>query len=146
MAERGEVAHDHAEAVVVGHREDDRVVGGVGEQLGDEVPVVEDVVVGEGDPLGKARRPRGVLDVDRIVGRELAGGLLEAHRVLRAGILQEASALVEQARERLALPHRRVSDQRGGNGVDEDEVEVGDGAGDLGGQRVEVRVRRVEDL
>ena len=38
-------------------------------QAGDEVAVVEDVAVGERGALGEPRRPRRVLDVDRVVGR-----------------------------------------------------------------------------
>src|SRR5215471_16580213 len=63
----GEVAENHAEAVVERHRDADPVGLGVPAAFPDEEPVIEDVVVGQGRALGEARRPAGVLDVDRVV-------------------------------------------------------------------------------
>ena len=68
-----EVAHDHAEAVVEGHRDADPVLLGVAAQLPHQVAVVEDVVVRERRALGEAGGARRVLDVDRVAGVE--GGL-----------------------------------------------------------------------
>ena len=63
-----EVAHDHAEAVVEGHRDAQPVAGPEALQPGHEVPVVEDVPVGERGALREPGRARRVLDVDRVVG------------------------------------------------------------------------------
>ena len=47
----GQVSHDHAEAVIEGHRHADPVGLGVAADLPDEIAVVEDVVVGQGGAL-----------------------------------------------------------------------------------------------
>ena len=66
-----EVAEHHAEAVVERHRDADAVGLGVAATFADEVAVVQDVVVAERRALREARRAARVLDVDRIVEREL---------------------------------------------------------------------------
>jgi hypothetical protein len=73
VADAAEVAHHHAEAVVEGHRDAEPVLVGQVDQLGREVAVVEDVAVAEGGALGVAGRAGGVLDVDRLVRRQLPG-------------------------------------------------------------------------
>ena len=70
MGQTGEVADDHAEAVVEGHRYGDPVVVGVLEHIADVVAIVDDVVVGEGGGLGSPSGARGELYV---------GGVLEFH-------------------------------------------------------------------
>ncbi len=65
-----EVAHDHAEAVVERHRDAEAVVRTEVDQVGDQVAVVEDVAVAERRALGPTGGAGGVLDVDRVVGRE----------------------------------------------------------------------------
>ena len=69
----GQVAQDHAEAVVQRHRDTDPVGLGVAAALADEVAVVEDVVVRQGGALGEPGGAGGVLDVDGVV--ELEQGL-----------------------------------------------------------------------
>ena len=64
-----EVAHDHAEAVVEGHRDAEPVLVGDPLQLGGEVAVVQDVPVRQRGALREAGGARRVLDVDGI-GRE----------------------------------------------------------------------------
>ena len=65
-----ERADAHAEAVVQGHGDAHPIRLAVPEYPGDRPGVVEHVVVGEGGPLGVARRAARVLDVDRVVGVE----------------------------------------------------------------------------
>ena len=72
-----EVAHHHAEAMVERHRQADPIGLVVVDQLTDEVAVVQDVVMGERCPLWEAGRAGGVLDVDRIVERQLGHPLIE---------------------------------------------------------------------
>src|SRR5690606_16527395 len=72
-----QVAHDHAEAVVEGHRQTDAVLLAVADGTAHPVAVVEDVVVGEGGPLGEAGGARGVLDVHRVVAAEAGGDLVQ---------------------------------------------------------------------
>ena len=69
----GQIAQDHAEAVVQRHRDTDPVGLGVAAALADEQAVVQDVVVRQGGALGEPGGPRGVLDVDGVV--ELEQGL-----------------------------------------------------------------------
>ena len=76
----GEVADHHPEAVVEGHGNAHAVVLGVAHGLGQEVTVVQDVVMGEGRALGSAGGARGVLDVDGIVELEEALALRERLR------------------------------------------------------------------
>ena len=71
VGDGAEVAHDHAEAVVEGHRDADAVLLGVAAELADEEAVVEDVVVRERRALGRAGGAARVLDVDRLVEVEL---------------------------------------------------------------------------
>ena len=79
-----EVAHDHAEAVVEGHRDADPVLLGVAAALTDEVAVVEDVAVRERRALRETGCAGGVLDVDGVAGLEVGlhhGQPLGAHLV-----------------------------------------------------------------
>ena len=62
-----EVGHDHAEAVVEGHRDAQPVLGPERDELGDEETVVEDVPMAERRPLRPSGGAGGVLDVDRVV-------------------------------------------------------------------------------
>ena len=80
VAGRGEVAHDHAEAVVERHGDADPVVLGVGAQLADEEPVVQDVVVRQGRALRETRGARGVLDVDGRAAEQYDGFQFRAAR------------------------------------------------------------------
>ena len=73
----GQGSHEpqhQAEAVEQWHRQAEPV--GLGEflSLADMEAVVEDVVVGEHHPLGKARGPRGVLHIDHLVAGEARRG------------------------------------------------------------------------
>ncbi len=79
VGHRAEVAHDHAEAVVEGHRDADAVLGPVAARGADEVAVVEDVAVRERRALRGAGRAARVLDVDRVAGGER--GLARRQRV-----------------------------------------------------------------
>jgi hypothetical protein len=72
VGDAGEVAEDHAEAVVVGDRDAEAVLRREAHPLADEVAVVEDRVVREGRALGEAGGAGGVLDVDRVVELLLA--------------------------------------------------------------------------
>ena len=74
---RAEVAHHHPEAVIERHRQADPVGLGVVEQAGDEMGVIEDVVVGERRALGESGRAARVLDVDRVVEVEAGGSVRE---------------------------------------------------------------------
>ena len=56
--------------MIQGHRDAHPVALGVPEQPGQEVPVVEDVVVAERRALGEPGRAARVLDVDRLVAIE----------------------------------------------------------------------------
>ncbi len=84
MGDAGEVAQDHAEAMVERDRDADLVVRPELLRLADEEAVVEDVVVGERRPLGRAGGAAGELDVDRLVELEPAGELDQA-RALGGG-------------------------------------------------------------
>ena len=66
-----EIAHDHAEAMVEGHRNADPVCLGVVTQLADEEAVVENVMVRERRALRETGGTGGVLDVDGVIGVEL---------------------------------------------------------------------------
>ena len=66
-----QVAHAHPEAVVVGHRDTHPICFGVAAALADEEPVVEQIVMGQSRTLREPGGARGVLDVDRVVRREL---------------------------------------------------------------------------
>ena len=81
MRRAAEVPHRHAEAVVKGHGDAHAVGVGVAAELADEEPVVQDVVVAERGALREARRPRRVLDVDRVVGRQRGRHLGQARRI-----------------------------------------------------------------
>jgi hypothetical protein len=74
----GQVAEDHAEAVVQRHRDADPVRLGVAAALADEEAVVEDVVVRQGGALGEAGGAGGVLDVDRVVELQQRRTLVQA--------------------------------------------------------------------
>jgi hypothetical protein len=76
MQEAAEVGHHHAEAVVERHRNAEPVLLCEPDQLGDEVAVVQDVVVAEGGAFGETRSSGGVLDVDRVrwLQRRRSGG------------------------------------------------------------------------
>ncbi len=114
---RPEVAHHHAEAVVEGHRDADAVVGAVAAQPSDEVAVVEDVVVRQRRALGEAGRARRVLDVDRVVRRQLGLQPGELRPVAALARLDERVPVRRAEQHHLAqrgavrphlLDHRRV--------------------------------------
>ena len=114
---RREVSHHHPEAVVEGHRDADQVRLRVVAELADEVAVVEDVVVREGRALGEPRRPRGVLDVDRIVpvepggdrGQSLGADLLgTVEQVLPRLLPDDDDVLEARALGASGLHHRRI--------------------------------------
>ena len=146
---RGQVAHHHAEAVIEGHRDADLVLGRVAAQFADEEAVVEDVVVGQGGALREAGGSRGVLDVDRLVGRKLDGVELRLVGVL-AGLEErlpfggaEQDHLLQVGAVRADLgDHRGVvggleflgGDQQFAAGLVEDELEL---AGAVGGVDVD---------
>ena len=66
VAGTGEVAEDHPEAVVEGHRDADPVGLLVAAARAGEPAVVEDVAVAQGRALRRPGRPAGELDVDRV--------------------------------------------------------------------------------
>ena len=98
VARRRQVAHDHAEAVVEGHRQADPVLLRVAHELADEEAVVQDVVVAQRGALGEPRRARGVLDVDRVIGaqrRHTSGqGIQLIHSGGRPGCSQPVPAVL----------------------------------------------------
>ena len=118
MAGRGEVAHDHAEAVVERHRDADPVGFCVVAQLADEEPVVQDVVVRQRRTLRETCGTRGVLDVDGVVGVQLDG-------VERPAI--QAAPGLEQ---RLPL---RAAEQHDGGQLRAARPHLGDHPGVIGG-------------
>ena len=67
VGDAGEVAQHHAEAMIIGHRNAQAIVGREAHGLADEIAVVQDVVVGQRRALGRAGGSRGELDVDRVV-------------------------------------------------------------------------------
>ncbi len=114
---RGEVPHDHAEAVVVGDRHADAVVLGDRAALADEEAVVEDVVVAERRALRKAGRPARVLDVDRVRRvqrrRSLAyrlerDALGAGQQLVPRGVVEEDDALEARQVAAHLVDHRRV--------------------------------------
>ena len=73
MGCRREIANYHSEAVIQRYRHTNSVMFGIPGTLTDEVPIVENVVVGEGGPFRKSSRPARVLDVDGIVELQTVG-------------------------------------------------------------------------
>eukprot|EP00053_Salpingoeca_punica_P016635 m.158010 g.158010 ORF g.158010 m.158010 type:complete len:389 (+) comp17010_c2_seq1:618-1784(+) len=80
----GHSAHDHAETVVQGDWQADAVFVRQVDSSPHKVPVVDNVPVGEGRALWRARRAARKLDVDRVVGRERPLHLFETDVVLWA--------------------------------------------------------------
>ena len=66
-------ADDAAEAVEERHGDNDLVDLGVMEALGEELAVVDDVVMGEQDALGEAGGAAGVLNVGDVVRGDVVG-------------------------------------------------------------------------
>ena len=64
---QAQIAHDHAEAVVEGHRDSDSIGLVVVTHHADELGVVQDRSVAQRGAFGEACRTRRVLDVDVIV-------------------------------------------------------------------------------
>jgi len=62
-----QVGHDHAKAVVQGHRDHHAVALAQAQAFADHEAVVEDVVVAERGTFGRTGRAGGVLDVHRLV-------------------------------------------------------------------------------
>ena len=77
-------AHHHAEAVIERHRNAQAVILGQCHGAGDEAGIVDDIGVGEGGALGRAGGAGGELDVDRLVGIELAREIIEPQAMRRA--------------------------------------------------------------
>ena len=75
VVDRGHGADDAAVAVEERHGHDDLVLLGVVEALGQELAVVDDVVMGEQDALGQAGGAAGVLDVGHVVDGDMVGQL-----------------------------------------------------------------------
>ena len=136
-----EVAHDHAEAVVEGHRDAHPVDLGVEAQLADEVAVVEDVAVRKGGALGKAGGARRVLDVDRVVRVErrlhlrhllgpdlVATGQQRVPRVLpedeRVPNVRTAAPNLRQHRDVVAALERLSEEDRRDAGLLEHELQL----------------------
>jgi hypothetical protein len=71
MRDDREIPEHHAEAVVEGDWNANAIGAGITERLPDEEAVVEDVVVRERRALRESGRPRGVLNVDRLIEVEL---------------------------------------------------------------------------
>ncbi len=69
----GHGADDAAVAVEERHGNDDLVLLGVVEALGEKLPVVDDVVMGEQHALGQAGGSAGVLDVGDVVDGDVVG-------------------------------------------------------------------------
>ena len=103
-----EVAHHHAEAVVQRYRHAHPVVLGVPAPLADEVAVVEDVAVRQRGALGEAGGAAGVLDVDRIVGRERRRPVAQClHRGPFVVLEPVVPVVVAEVPEELQLRQRR---------------------------------------
>ena len=95
----GEDPDHHAKAVEERHGEAHAVGRRVAEQLTDEVPVVEQVVVGQGHAFGESGGSRGVLQVDGVVGVEFVGDRFEALGHFGARGLREFTASRQQGGE-----------------------------------------------
>ncbi len=111
MRRAGEVAEDHAEAVVERHGDADAVGLGVAAQLAHEVAVVEDVVVRERRALGEARGAARVLDVDRVVEAQLGKlgrGVAAGQQLVPRRRVEEDHALQRRAARADLLDHRCV--------------------------------------
>ena len=109
VAGTGQIADDHAEAVVERHRHAHPIDFGVAEHLAAEEAVVQDVVVRQRRALGRAGGAGCVLDVDRVVERQ--AGLAR-----RQPVVVDRLALVEQCRP-LAVENHSLP-QRGALGAD----------------------------
>ena len=82
-----EIAEHHAEAMIKRHRDGEAVVGSQIHGIGAITPVVDDVAMGEGRPLGGAGGARRELDVDGIIGIEAGGNGIEAGAVAAAALV-----------------------------------------------------------
>ena len=100
MAERSEVSHHHAEAVVEGHGYTDPILFAVATALSDEVTVVEDVVVTQRSALREAGGAAGVLDVDRLVEVQRRHALAQLARFDRLAVREEGVPTRECRSER----------------------------------------------
>ena len=99
-----EVAHDHAEAVIERHGDEEPVAVREAEELRREVPVVQDIVMAERGALRVAGGAARVLDVDRVVELLLAlppRQVLGAHR---RRLRQQLGPGEHAGRARLAEP------------------------------------------
>ena len=104
VRQAAEIAHHHAEAVIERHGNAQPVVGRELEPAGDEVAVVQDVVMAERRALGMPGRARGELDVDGVVELQLGPDLGELLRVA-AGV---GDVVEVQHARRLSLPSRTM--------------------------------------
>ena len=84
MGQAAQDAHHHAEAVIERHGDAEPVMFGQPHRFGDEIAVIEDVVVGQRRALRRARGAGGELDVHRRVelqaGADCAQGLQRGRR------------------------------------------------------------------
>ena len=85
----GEVAEDHAEAVIERHRNAEPIILRQAHGLAHEEPVVEDIVMGERRALGVAGRAAGELDIDRVVELKLRPDLRQPRRLPRTARLHQ---------------------------------------------------------
>ena len=111
MREAGQVAQHHAEAVVQRHGNAQAVGSGELHALADEEPVVQNVAVRQRGALGEAGGAAGELDVDRVGGLELGGGLGHARVVSVTACQQIGEAhqpRLVRALPGLIDPHHRV--------------------------------------
>src|SRR3546814_4524365 len=94
----------HAETVIQRHRDAQPVLRREVHLLGDEMPVVDDVVMGQRRALGQAGRAAGELDVDRLVGIEAGRHHVEPRALGRTGQRQYGLIILHAGRRLRAEP------------------------------------------
>ncbi len=98
MRHARQVAKDHAEAMIKGHGDAETVAMRKAHALSNPKTVVEDIVMRKHRPFRKARRPRGVLNID---------GVIEFKRHLPFGKLLGCGSFVPR-RELIPIQHAAV--------------------------------------
>ena len=104
VAHAAEIAHDHAEAVIERHGDEEPVAVREAEQLRREVAVVQNIVMAEGGALRVAGGAARVLDIDRVVELLLALAPRQVLGADRRRLRQELGPGEHAGRARLAEP------------------------------------------